>query len=565
MEPFSLWSRTFDLLLKYYQRASQKARVRVNACVSMMSSRRRYEDMGCVDVSDNPEGEGLGLDQAKSSSKLVGIQGFSESAAAYGIYRWRGSLESGRPVVLFQDCNNLWAPLYNLYWSSSSQQLVSKHPLSCIEEGISAYCPQCLCRYTEDETIALYSRCKFCYYCPQCSCILSPVKECETSCSLFCNNCLWKPAEELLLVAKDKAELADIILKKERCVEMSNEFDQIITHFKSITDESIHNSKSRQINLAGKLRSADKWTIQDLEASLHIKENLVSVFKGVEHSDGDIHIPKPIEKAVQEIINENVFTPLSYRDERIEPCMFISNAIPLRVRLLSTRTVRCRRDVDSGQLSILVQPKLFPLEGDSSQKVFKGKWWVKDSSAIHEIPSIYIIRLPSTSFNRINLRIENLKEVACNLTFSPRCCTDSTHTCNVFESPNLPLDPSVFSNVDIPAASAPPTIRLEAWQDELLRDGATTAALSGTIAPASEGPEHTAELIRAFDGFNKLDFINSGKSEFIVFDSTCKVSIPLLRLEKNAFYQIKLQVKVEDVTEIITTKLINLVIAFTVT
>ena len=45
------------------------------------------------------------------------------------------------------------------------------------------------------------------------------------------------------------------------------------------------------------------------------------------------------------------------------------------------------------------------------------------------------------------------------------------------------------------------------------------------FSSASEGPEHTAELIRAFDGFNKLDFINSGKSEFIVFDSTCKVSI----------------------------------------
>ena len=539
------------------------------SAVSKMSWSSRYEDM----VLGN---EGEIIDENISaispflslpSSKLVGIRAFSDSAATYGLYRWRGSLEYGRPVVLFQDYNNLWAPLYNLYWSSSSQQLVSKHPLSCIEEGLSAYCPQCLCRYTEDEATTLLNRCKFCVICPQCSCILYLSKETGGSCSLYCNNCLWKPSKELQLIAKDKAEMSALILEKENSMQISTDYDLIIKRLKTITDGTLcKNGHGSTTSTDIEARRNSKWTLQDLETSLQNKFN-VAADLGKDVNADDITNTQNLFNAVefQPPVNEKMFTSLSYRDERIEPCILLAAASPLRVRLLSKRTVRCRKDVDEGHLSILVQPKLFPLEGDSSQKVSKGKWWVKDSSAIHEIPSIYIIRLPSTSFNRINLRIENLKEVACNLTFSPRCCTDSTHTCNVFESPNLPLDPSVFSNVDIPAASAPPTIRLEAWQDELLRDGATTAALSGTIAPASEGPEHTAELIRAFDGFNKLDFINSGKSEFIVFDSTCKVSIPLLRLEKNAFYQIKLQVKVEDVTEIITTKLINLVIAFTVT
>ena len=45
-------------------------------------------------------------------------------------------------------------------------------------------------------------------------------------------------------------------------------------------------------------------------------------------------------------------------------------------------------------MSILIQPKLFPLEGDSSQKLNRGKWFVKDSSAVHELPSIVITKLP---------------------------------------------------------------------------------------------------------------------------------------------------------------------------
>jgi hypothetical protein len=57
--------------------------------------------------------------------------------------------------------------------------------------------------------------------------------------------------------------------------------------------------------------------------------------------------------------------------------------------------VRCRKDVEEGKMSILIQPKVFPLEGDSSQKVQRGKWWVKDASAVHEIPSVYITRLPN--------------------------------------------------------------------------------------------------------------------------------------------------------------------------
>jgi hypothetical protein len=61
---------------------------------------------------------------------------------------------------------------------------------------------------------------------------------------------------------------------------------------------------------------------------------------------------------------------------------------------MTKRTLRCRSDVENGKMSILVQPKSFPLEGDSSLKIQRGKWWVKDSSAVHEVPAIVVTKLP---------------------------------------------------------------------------------------------------------------------------------------------------------------------------
>lgn len=169
--------------------------------------------------------------------------------------------------------------------------------------------------------------------------------------------------------------------------------------------------------------------------------------------------------------------------------------------------------MDSGQLSILVQPKLFPLEGDSSQKVFKGKWWVKDSSAIHEIPSIFIIKLPSTSFHRINLRIENPKEVACIVTLSSRICSTScTDTHTVHEFPNLPLDPKIFTRVDLPISPHLIIARLEPWQDELLSDGAATAVLVGTVIPletARNSLPNSGRHLKDLTNFNLRIAINA--------------------------------------------------------
>jgi hypothetical protein len=80
-------------------------------------------------------------------------------------------------------------------------------------------------------------------------------------------------------------------------------------------------------------------------------------------------------------------------------------------------------------MNILVQPKTLPLEGDSSLKVQRGKWWVKDASAIHDVPFVSVVQLPrrqkqtpstasaATTAATIELCFTNPKEVATSIRF----------------------------------------------------------------------------------------------------------------------------------------------------
>ena len=72
------------------------------------------------------------------------------------------------------------------------------------------------------------------------------------------------------------------------------------------------------------------------------------------------------------ITDLDMLTSLDEREANIEigtASVLASNLLPSRVRLKTRRTLRCRRDVEEGKLSILLQPKTLPLEGDSSKTV----------------------------------------------------------------------------------------------------------------------------------------------------------------------------------------------------
>ena len=95
---------------------------------------------------------------------------------------------------------------------------------------------------------------------------------------------------------------------------------------------------------------------------------------------------------------------------------------PLRVKLLCKKMLRSKKDYDNGKMSILVQPKTNPLEGDSSMRIQRGKWWMKDMSAIFEIPTIIVTKYPLFDENINNdilkFTISNPKEVSMTVRLS---------------------------------------------------------------------------------------------------------------------------------------------------
>jgi hypothetical protein len=205
--------------------------------------------------------------------------------------------------------------------------------------------------------------------------------------------------------------------------------------------------------------------------------------------------------------------------------MQASGTAATRVKLRTKRTIRSRHDVGKGgRMLILVQPKTLPLEGDSSLKVHKGKWWIKDSSAIHELPFASILSLPSCTdvkagkVCQIVFRFTNYKEQPVIMKFD-----GVKQSMNIQQRPFTMLDPldksssismtrtlllvdslSRISNKcqvsdDIAYSRCDETsrvvlIRLDAYEDELLRDddpspSASDNSLRGEASSTVEGTD----------------------------------------------------------------------------
>ena len=318
---------------------------------------------------------------------------------------------------MYDDYNGVFAPLAELYWSSSSSVLVSRHPSSSVEEVISMYCPHCLTRYMEEEAINYQGRCPVCFQCPQCANVLVTATvavegEEGSKAALTCSACHYRCG---LAIGADKQEIDAIIMEKER--------------------ESLAGDVFLKIQALLQQR--------DAEASSLLPPPPPSPAVALPES------PLPSNEAELLDIRQRTRTgwtqPLSLTD-----------CVPPRVKLQSKRTRRCRLDVESSKMSIIAQPKTFPLEGDSSLKIQRGKWWVKDSSAIHEVPRLVITKLPfgkSKDEGVLHLELTNPKDIP--VTVSLACAASS------------PLQ--VVGN------AVPLEIVLGPYEDELLREGGSGA------------------------------------------------------------------------------------------
>lgn len=107
------------------------------------------------------------------------------------------------------------------------------------------------------------------------------------------------------------------------------------------------------------------------------------------------------------------FTSLSHRlnRQRHDISYFIDNLSPNRVPICYKYMLRCRKDVKENKMSILLQSRQHPLEGDSSYR-FKGKWFIKDASAIHQLPHIKFqyLRNNTTQPNLMLIEVINYTE-----------------------------------------------------------------------------------------------------------------------------------------------------------
>lgn len=67
-----------------------------------------------------------------------------------------------------------------------------------------------------------------------------------------------------------------------------------------------------------------------------------------------------------------------------------SKLLPVGRRLLAKCSVRCRECVARSEPGILLKPQINPLTGDSGESVSVGKWFKKQCSARHSVPSVWL-------------------------------------------------------------------------------------------------------------------------------------------------------------------------------
>lgn len=363
------------------------------------------------------------------------------------------------PTVLVPDFNGFWCELSQLYWSQHSLSLVARHPLSCVEEIISLYCPQCLARYSEEEGLASHGTCLSCLECPRCSGIL-PRADVETRCGTCGFEC---PSPELYAAKDIKPQLLQALADNLQ-LGISNA------------------NKSSALATPGSYHGG-VWQMEDLHQKLSLVE-----FKTALEDDR-----QGLFKALPGICNEKMVG--THVASRGADC---SQGAPVGVKLRSKRSIRSLPDPRTGRMNILVQPKTLPLEGDSSLKLQRGKWWVKDASAVHELPFVSIQSLPLASQlvhpdsggPVIQLSIVNPKVSEVTIAFSDVGQAAAAQTAEAPFRWLSKLGESKVVHADkvvVPAPIQGGELRLclGAYEDELLKDATSATTLEGAVESSS--------------------------------------------------------------------------------
>jgi hypothetical protein len=295
-----------------------------------------------------------------------------------------------QPLVLFCDYNQYWCPLGNLYWSQASKVLVSRHMNSSLEEIISTFCPQCLTRYSEDEASTYLGRCPSCHQCPCCESTLTHLTNEKNSFILQCATCMWRSDEshisgvtknalDALILQHEKEGIAkkafDLILSKHQKAESNMKARALINNTNgNLMSREVFSSSSSSSNAA----KGATWQLKDLEAHL---EETTRRYQAPEKYAFEEFVPelRRLEEeqrvAVSAVQSASEMACTAQQQHANlhsspRPVLMRTELRPNRVQMRTKRTLRSLRDVDaSGRMRLLVQSKVFPTEGDSSDRV----------------------------------------------------------------------------------------------------------------------------------------------------------------------------------------------------
>lgn len=378
--------------------------------------------------------------------------------------------KSSVEIMICSD-GGIWSPQSMLYFSQSSHILVSRHPLEVVEEVLYLYCPNCFTKYSEDDAVEMNHRCRNCQSCKACF---------GTFVSLI------------------EGEAKSIVNRCSQCgnqAQFSTDTSKDENAFRTLLDTYTMKGRPKlsQRNFqSGSL--SESWTLEDLERKLSETAS------------------KPQQET--DLLH-------SFRQQLSQQPITVDS---VGVRLLSKRTLRCRKDIEGNRFNILVQPQAYPLDGDSSMKLQTGDWWVKDSSAMHFIPFLSVVIKPtiaeySGQWGQLSVRLRNPRDVASTLRFGSLSPTDQSagsaiRVDSLGRFVTMSKYPSVITSPPL-SSGEPLTINLEAYEDELLRE---------------EGVAASAKDVQPVQG-GRSGSLGSRDWSCSVDGHTCIVNIPIALME----------------------------------
>lgn len=328
-----------------------------------------------------------------------------------------------------------------------------------MEEVDSAYCPSCLSFY--DVTTASSADVRG--YCPKATCRACPacranlavkIDSWKSICYYTCGHCGWtsegcgvtspaptstsdKPTREELRSATDGLGTTC----RQRIAAISKSSNSSAKTFATLVEGWAARSKEvdrkrREDEVTGRSSSRSRrgrrlegdgpggWCVESLEEMMQKRREeerssvVAPLVKGIElkrltlqdgvedaasSPEGSAR-PSAEESTSQTVLGPGVAAAASSKGPE--------SLLPLPVALRPRKSRRCRAELAASRTGILVKPKLNPLEGDSSLRSGHGQWWKKDSSAIHVVPRVKVVRHGKTTLPDSRIRHALLLSVA---------------------------------------------------------------------------------------------------------------------------------------------------------